>query len=803
MNKPSAEDYQTAVAALAPNSGVSEEARSIALQIKQAFEDPDPTAPLVNPQAPAQTPPPQLDPSMPLLPQALAVSPATTDPAGDDAAKDKWLIDGGKGAKGTVIYYEPTLSLAKKDLLEHPEYALSLDHTGQTVIDPEMVANLKKDDPLFDTYKDLKWREAAAAAAKAGKTAYRYSQAPYLHGDGAASTLNTLGLKAIGSVEPGLSAVTSFIGGVDNAAAFGAGNRVANLTDAAPDKPAVDNPNAPFEFQGGTAAAQSPSEYRSLSADEHPLARWGGQALGALSHWAPSNMLFAQATGMGARAAAGLGGGLAARTGMAALSAGAAGVADQGIREGVNAGADLAEHGETPITLGGAAGNLGTTGLLAGGIGGLSEGLLGVPGKMADTIATHPHFGGLPGRLERAGYEFGVGGPKLSPETQSLVKVANMSGAQPGDVIAKEIAPGVIKAADDEVKGAIQTVTAKKEAFYQTPEGRQEIPSQNFVERGLGILRSKHDLVGGELRPTEVSGTIPSVQKVWNNEIARVSTEPVPGAPALSPEEAEAFLTPARKRDLEPKSTDSETLFHERYRTDDPSKTKEGLAANLRRRGIDKVYVVPRVHDARSADHALDGLGVFGSESGEMKGTAEYHQLDQAMRLDRDVRPGAGAPGGWSAMQAEHAQLLDAAKKLERLAAPNGESFRALASYGTPKQGELLSVEALRKAADKAGVREQLESIRHLPEALRLKAAASYGPSVNGGGRSGVFSPSAHFDAATMAAFPWLRKLGGTSAELLYGPVSPLGAQGPVRSVIGRGMAGTVGAVTSDEHSKE
>ena len=431
MAELTAQNYQDALDATKPGSGASDEERTFALQIIQEFEDQH-AAKQGAPAAPAQPNlAAQIDPRFSTVPQALAVQPATTDPAGDDAASEKWLIDGGKNAKGTVIYYEPPLSVAKKELLENPSIGRALYPGDDRILDPQEIANLKPSDTLFDDYKNLKWRETANAAAKAGKTVYRYSRAPYLQGDGAASTINTLGLKAIGSIEPIISGATSFIGGVDKAGSFGAGNRLANATEGAPEKPPVDNPSPPFEFVGGTTGAKTGAEYRALSTEEHPFPSYGGQALGMLSHWSPSNQLFQAATNTGARGAAALGGGVLARLGASTLSAGAAGAVDQGIREGVNAAGDLAEHGETPITLQGAASNMGNAALLTGGIGGAFEGASSLAKAGADRIANGPHFRGIPGQLERGGVKFSVapppfGGPKLSPETQAVVDAAKV-----------------------------------------------------------------------------------------------------------------------------------------------------------------------------------------------------------------------------------------------------------------------------------------------------------------------------------------------------------------------------------------
>lgn len=777
-----AQDYQDAVAAMAPNSGVSPEERTFAIQIKQEFEDQH--AAQQGAAAPQQGLADKLDPSLSLMPQALAVQPATTYPGGDTKAEDAWLIDRGKSAKGTVIYYEPPLSVAKKDLLEHPEIGRMLYPNLDQVIDPEAVANLKASDPLFDDYKNHKWREAAEAAAKSGKTVYRYSKAPYLQSDGAMGKLSTLGLKAVGSVEPAISGLTSFVGGLDKAAAFGAGNKIADATaDTTPEPPAVPNPSPPYEFVGGTAGAQNEKDYRALSTEEHPLGNYGGQALGMLADWSPSNLLFAKAAGLGGRAAQAAGGSGAARLAGSVGAAAGAGAVDQGIRQGVNAAGDLAEHGETPITLGGAAQSMGHAAMITGALGGGLDLLGGAADTGANTIANGTRYRGIPGQLERAGFEFSPkptpgGGVVLSPETQELVSLAQKTDTQPGEMLAKEIAPKIKDAADQEVKGAIENVTARKQAYYKTSEGQMKLPAQNLVDRSIQILRRKHEENAGSLQALDVSGTTGKVKGIFNNEVETVSTKPVPGAIELSPQEAETFLDGHWQGKLKPDKAGVAGSGAREIDLEGAAPTDElGLATDLQRQGVKTVYVVPRRHDAQSFEEVLHGIKGFRSPSGEGNSARELQELDNAARLDRDARPLAGEPGGWSDMQAEHAALLGASKSLERLVSPGGEPFKVLTGYGQPKTGELLTVEALRKAADKGGVREQLETIRNLDRVQRLKAAGNYGPPVGGGARfgGGFFSPAAHADAATLRAFPVLRKLGGPESFIRGGRGGVLG----------------------------
>ncbi len=1091
-----AENYQDALAATKPGSGASDEDRAFALQIIQEFEDQHAAkqgAPAAAPAAAQSNLAGQLDPRFSLLPQALAVQPTTTDPAGDDAAKDKWLVDGGKNAKGTVIYYEPPLSVAKKDLLENPAIGRMLYPDDPGILDPQEIANLKASDPLFDDYKNHKWNETAKAAAAAGKTVYRYSKAPYLQGDGAASTLNTLGLKAINSAEPALSAIQSFLGGIDKAGYFGIGNRVGGAVSGLPGAPpsAAGGASDPFleslkgspdeptkSFVGGTSNAANFKDYAALSAEEHPVVGALGQGLGMLHHWTPTNQLFQAATNTAARGAAAVGGGVLARLGASTLGAGAAGALDQGIREGVNAAGDLAEHGETPITMGGALGNMEDAALLTGGIGGGLEGAGALSKAGADAIANGSHFRGVPGRLERAGVKFTVGippfgGPQLSPETKAVVNAARMTDKLPGDFIAKQIAPDIAKAADEEVKGAIQKVTDRKQVFYKTREGQMRLPAAEVVKRELGLLDSAHSEVDGQLRPIgDKQSQVSFLHRNFNNDIGGVSLDPVPGAIPLDPKKADAYLsdywkgklleqrpvkappggpgspfepaadlaaspgtvlgqpqgvgttpqmpeaqgigpshvvndavqprfgtgflsptadgkvvpqrpiavtdqprvesrflrrpgadvssvkqlvartdamadsltpdeldavrsytsgrsekvgTPAWKSAVEKLTvenpTDAGTLYHGtrmsseqldgvlksgKYATDRPlslsfngdlsdafaqgreargqkvllefpqlneaqsflgkklgigrsglereinlanpaqfsvvghSVDAEGTthiqldqvgaggrralpadrAAHMRpssnepeptlgegktqpsegeleralvRRGVQKVYVVPRRFNAEEQQGHIDSYQELGDPSDP--DARERKEIYLAALKDRDARPGADGPGGWSAMQAEHSALIGDAKDLEKLVSPQGEPFKVLARYGKQRTGGLLSDEALQRAAQKSGVSEQLNAIRILDPLERLKNATTYGPPMGGGARLGpaILNPMAHADAAAIRAFPVLRALGGPATA--FGPLNPMGPTGAIR----RGMGGVLGIGHQDD----
>ena len=96
------QDYDDAIAALKEGSGVSDEARAIAQEIRAEYEAANAeTSRIVS----------QLNPDLPAAPQILATAPATTHPDGDQAAADEWVRTPGSAPKGTIMVYEPPLIL--------------------------------------------------------------------------------------------------------------------------------------------------------------------------------------------------------------------------------------------------------------------------------------------------------------------------------------------------------------------------------------------------------------------------------------------------------------------------------------------------------------------------------------------------------------------------------------------------------------------------------------------------------------------------------------------------------------------
>jgi hypothetical protein len=234
----------------------------------------------------------------------------------------------------------------------------------------------------------------------------------------------------------------------------------------------------------------------------------------------------------------------------------------------------------------------------------------------------------------------------------------------------------------------------------------------------------------------------------FNDTITDFSLQPVEGAVEMTPEQAEAFLTPYRKgelrakvappvkkkapepaggaRDVEPEQLTLGRKF------DIPE--DEALDVELRRRGIDKVYAVPRRYNAQQHEQAIRSYQKLDDPTDP--NARERKQLYIAALQDRDARPMNGQPGAWSAQQRENEAMIAAAKEDARLV--GNDPHRAVVNYAEQKPGEAPLVEAVRRAADRAGVRDQLDGIRGLSPWMDLQqqlGAGSVAGNVTPGGR--------------------------------------------------------------------
>lgn len=919
-----AEEYKELKALVeSPDSGLDDDTRTQALTTVQQYEDksiqgwgaaePPAAAP-----APVKDLSLSLDPNFDLMPQALAVQPATTHAQGDKAAANDWMVSGGQDAAGSVFVYEPPLAVVRKRMLEDGAFHRALFPNSPAT--PEEIVGMKQGDSIYQAAADKMWRDTAEAAAGSGKTAYRYSKAPWLQGGGAMGAIQTLGMKALGSVKPAAEGINSFVMGVDDTAAFGA-VRAAEETA----NPEVQEPNdlLGIESVGGVPTTDAKT-HNAMNQEDHPGAYLAGQALGALAPWGAANRLYSFVA-KGGQKVAGAGANLGVRalnaTGVGAIS----GAAVQAGQEGVDAAASMAQTGSPGTTLEQSGGRIGNAAMGAGALGGSLELLGGAAAAGADAIRHGPRFKGIPGRLEQSGVEFTtLGGPKVPKETQAVIKEANRKNVKPQDLMAQEIAPTISKVVGDDLNEALNVVKKEQEAFGQTREGKMRLPATNFVNRSVELLRNLHGKSGKGLGRLQVDGPTAKVKKIFNNEVGKVSLEPAEGAIELSIDEAEAFLSNRWKRKLVPESpapkaaqsssgarevdlpgagtaeltpAEKKTMGRlgnsraadaaadpalksalEKTRVDSPGTLYKGMTLDdeglkkltekgeltfdnyssaagdkeyaagyaatgknkpvlvefdgvpqahrksdremllppggykisgtrtetiripeldrdvevtvlkvsssgeaakgggedvtqsLRRRGVQKVYVTPMRRSALEHEGVIRGLQV---KQGDDPDTMRV--LKQAARQDRQPRGAA-----WTQLMEKHSQLLGETKQAKRLASPKGDSFQVLAGHGGQKTGELFTVEALRAAADKGGVREQLERIRNLDDLQRLRSDISLGA------HSGQMERKSRLASkAAIHAFPALRAL--------EGPVGPLRG----------GKGGRLGTVGEDENDKK
>jgi hypothetical protein len=536
----------------------------------------------------------QLDPSMPLLPQALAAQPASTNPDGDEAAQKEWMRNPEGSAKGTVFVYEPPIALARREMMENPEVHKALFPDPDFQPTPEDIAKLDEKSITYQAYADKKWRDTAEAAASSGKTAYRYSKSPWLQSGGAMSAIDTLGMKLKGSVAPAFDTVSAFVMGVDDTATFGGIRKASEVMGTSDvespeerekylqDMEALGLPvdrNAPplgkprDEIVGGpTEGAKSLAESNDAVRDAHPYATAAGQVtgivpsatslvgLGALKPWSASNALYDVVASGGKSLAGkvGVGTGIGARLATSGAAAVAGGAAVQGGQEAVDAAASMAQTGGPGTSLEEAGERVRDAGLnpLNVGLGVGGEALGSLAAKGSDWFRNGSRYKGAPGRFEQTGGTFELGkGPVPPKESAKAIEGAKKLDVDPVDVMAREVAPKIAEGQKRAVEEVTKRVGEENAAYHATNEGQMLLPVTNTQQTALKILREHHAPAGGDtgkLKPIANPAAARKVQRVFNSEIQSVSTKPKEGAIEMTVDEAEAFLDPQWKRKLLP-----------------------------------------------------------------------------------------------------------------------------------------------------------------------------------------------------------------------------------------------------------
>jgi len=863
-----------------PDSGISDAVRERALAAIDGYQQQYETgmrggvseeqALAMGPESPPNDLVSRLNPSLPLIPQALAVQPATTHPGGDEAAQNEWLAGGGANSKGTVFVYEPPLDAAKQELLANPQIATTLFPNVGQPFTAEEIAGLSKDNEIYQAYADHKWRQYAEQAAKDGKTAYRYSKAPWLHSGDGMSRLGSFGTKLLGSIPEASGAAAAAVMGVDDATFFGAGRAVAGATEepGAPPVAGQRKEGLP-DFVGlGSGSTEETIE-------ENPGAFTGGQVLGMLKGWGPADSLwnFVRSGGQSAAARAGGGlGGLAARTAAGAGAASVAATAEEGIK-GLVAGEGLpgaAQRAENSL--------LSPFAPLMGGAGEM----LGSAARVAGEATRHGgRYGGAPGRLEAMGVEFKLGGPTTPAGAADAVRMGREKDVSPQDVRAKELAPKLEEGASAIRSERAKAIGEQNEQFYNSREGQLLLPVSNVLETTASKLRSQYQRDGQRMKPIAGAGQkLHKFKAILNENIGTVSLEPVEGAIELSTEEAGKFLSTRWKRKLIPDTPppkgggggggarevdlgsggDAPDLARPEQGTMDvraediedvgeasagtvpqnsdtpaasvapdpsppgrgtptrqtPARNADireygeamepgrearaaeagrlaklakdhgltaagattaaalgdeedagtaaaaaGFVSALRKKGAGKVYIVPRRSNARDHETLIHNYNP--EIPMRDKNGAETTYLDRdladirdAAYRDRDARPMGGQAGGWSESQRKAREALREAEDIQKRVGRGDRAFGQVVDFATQHPGQMLNKEALEAAAQRSGVREQLDAVRALDPWRYLQNNITYGR--NDSGRPSIRSSVT--DAAYLrAGYPAVKRL--------------------------------------------
>lgn len=624
----------------------------------------------------------KLDPRFPLLPQADATAPATTHPGGDQQAAMEWM--GGKPGGDITFVYEPPVEVARQKLLENPQLARTLFENIPNAMSPEVIAGMQKGDDAYERVANRMWADTAKAAAEAGKTVYRYSKTPWLHDGQMMNTIQKLG--GFASVAP-----AAFIMGVDQGGFFGAGRAVneAVAGDEANQAQSVADTNAP-----GVALA--------------------GQALGVLAPWSATNKLW-NFIGSGGKGIAGkLGGGLAARALAAGGAASVAAGADQALREGAGAlgdgGFDLGQSG---ARVGAAMNPLANPLAPALGVGGE---LLGSAAKAGADWTRHRAYGGAIGEMEGAGSKFRFGrAPTVSDDAEEMVRQGRAEGVAAQGPRAAELVPQVMAGAKKIKQDAIEQIAERNRPFYESREGQMRLPARGVAQAAVDNLRAQYQTSGGGLRRMPGSAEdINEYRIILREQTDGVSVEPMEDAIELSGEEAQQFLTAGQKKTL-----------------------SQGEYAG------GPVYLIPRRYNAEEHERMIKKYSPNIDEKNRATENTyrdrAYKTIRQAAYRDRDARPMDGVEGGWSDSQRKAYEELKQAENIQkRVGLTEDAALQTIAGHsrqGGP--GEIFDVRALRAAADKGGVREQLDNMRALDPWQRLQRAMSPGAASGEGGSLG------------------------------------------------------------------
>lgn len=768
-----------------------------------------------------------LDPRFDLIPQGLALLPATNDSRGVEGYK--------AGTTGPVKYaYEPPVSVVRKQLLENPGMLQLLRSDPPT---PQEIETLDSDSPLYQDAANYMWARTMEAATKGGYQVYRYSKMPWGQEGDVGGGLGALGLKLGGAMQPLQNLKDAYVLGLDDTATLGAARATQESTR--PEQRL--NVPGDIDVMGvNEDAPQKTAEVNEWTAEESPIAYGLGQATGA-AIGAPQriyNMIMEGGEQLAKLVAKTRLGGLLTKASPLAKAAGgiaadtAAGTAEAMATQAGQEAIDRDMPGERGPVLG-AGERIMDTGESAAlwGLGGSALGRLG--GLGADAIRNADQFGGAVGRTESS-LSYGplspLLGPSLNKDTKALVRRANREGNEAGDYIAEEIAPSIQQAAANRTRAAEGAQQAERANYQASEAGQQMLPVTGLQVASLDKLRRHHQpLPGGGLRAVDDKAR--DAQKVFNRHIDKVSLEPIEGAIKLTPDEASSFLAPSQRRKLllddieaagerragtvidrkayletvdakqraavdeeiqasiddllQQKKTGDRALDIDQrsaaYKEAEQQALRErvdeeqvlepfggSFADYLKQRGKEGVFVTPAAYDAKRTDTLIEGLS--------------DKELLAAAKHDRAQRSHDGKRGGYSEMRDKHERDIAKAKKTEEEIAPKESAFSAVASHADKRAGDKEKADTLRGLADEAGVRPKLDQLRNLMDARNIQRQAWFRSPKNSPRGFGLQNVG---DAMKIRAFPILRAL-EPGGDVTGGMMSRMALMGQVEEEAAR-----------------
>lgn len=696
----------------------------------------------------------QLDPGMSIPAQVYSTQPATTHPEGDEKAEEEW-VRGDLSNPDVVVVYDAPIKKVREDLLEHPELYRSLQLDIPST--PEEVMNIQPGDSTHQAYNGMKWRETADAAAQAGKTAYRYSAAPWMSGGKNAGFLDTLKTKVTAASAPFGEGAMAFVMGVDKTAVFGAGRAALEAAN-----PEMGTARLGQETAGGIPDAPA-AERNAMLQEEHPQLYALGQGVGALAPWSLSNKVFNATLGAGAKVAAKVGGALAplARVGGAAAGGAAGGALNQAAEEGVNAASSYNQTGDTGTTWEGSARRVGGAAETAAAFGAGGQALVEGAKGVGNWVREGEYLEGLPGRIERHGVEPKFGrGYVDPPEVAAAKREARANGRddKPIDVLAEKLDKPLTAAAKAHTEGVNARVKSENAKVYASPEGQELIPAKKTAEESLGQLRER--AASNDKSPPRAVG-VPNapnaVKGVFNTHIEGVSVKPVEGWIPVPVNEAEAFLNPAMKsRAMRAARTGQAQARREVSRgavgpqlpkpepSVDFAGTKPrkplsreanrpgGFTKALEKKGIDTVYVSPRRYNAKHQESAIRRLRTKGAKNAK---DPDQQKLYQAALEDRKERVWQGEKGGFSKLQKKHSEDIGAAKATQKHVAPTADgAYAQVIKLSRQREGQSRAQQAMRDTAARAGgdAPANLNASQVMHPMQKLKARTSFGKDSRG-----------------------------------------------------------------------